>query len=408
MSHPIMLSSPSYNRRELAISFIIALFLLLACLTPAYAVAAELEVSGWIPYWSGTKGPKDVQKHLNALSEIHPFGYSIKEDGTLHNLVDIENSSWEKLILRAREGDVLVSPTITTSDGALVHELLSDEEKREKHIAEIIEMVEEGGYDGVNIDYEGKKTETKEYFSLFLRELKSALREKRLSCAIEARTPPDSLYKTVPENLEYANDYKQIGLSCDVVEIMAYDQQRADIKLNNTRRGMPYMPVADVDWVRKVVNLAAITIPEEKIILGIPTYGTEYEVTVSPNWFQDYKRVRALNPDAATALAKKQKVKMSRNSAGEMAFSYATDATSSKVKGYKVPSRTPGGNKVAAQALAYANKTGKTTYFNVVSWSDADAIEAKVKLARELDLRGVAIFKFDGEEDPDLWDLFEE
>ena len=187
---------------------------------------------------------------------------------------------------------------------------------------------------------------------------------------------------------------------------MAYDQQRADWKLNEARRGVPYMPVADIDWVQKVALLAAESIPKEKLVLGIPTYGTEYEVTVSPNWYQGYKRVRALNLDTALALAKKQKAKPSRNNAGEMAFTYATKSTASKVKTYKVPSGTLKGNKIAAQALAYANKTGKTTRFNVVSWSDADAIEAKVELARELGLRGVAIFKFDGQEDPDLWDIF--
>jgi Predicted glycosyl hydrolase len=41
-----------------------------------------------------------------------------------------------------------------------------------------------------------------------------------------------------------------------------------------------------------------------------------------------------------------------------------------------------------------------------VSWSDAEAIEQKLDLAEEYDLAGVAFFKFDGEEDPDLWRLF--
>jgi spore germination protein YaaH len=386
-------------------SAVAAVALAFCAFFPSPVFAESLEVSGWIPYWSGTKGPKDAQKHLTALGDIHPFGYSIKSDGTLHDLMGIEKGGWKKLVESAREKGVLVTPTVMASDGALIDSLLSDSEKRAKHVKEIAEMVKDGTFDGVNIDYEGKLAQTKKYFSLFLKELKAAIGDKRLSCAIEPRTPPDSLYKTIPKNLEYANDYAAIGTYCDAVEIMGYDQQRADIKLNDARRGTPYLPVADVDWVRKVVELAAASIPKEKLVLGVPTYGTEYTVTVSPDWYQNYTRVRAVNPDTAEALAKKNKAKPSRNSAGELGFTYATKSVAKKIKKYDAPEGTSLGNTVAAQALAYANATGKTITFNMLSWSDADAIEQKVKLAEEFGLRGIAIFKIDGSEDADLWNI---
>lgn len=393
----------------ICLSAVFLSFLVLFVALPISVSAAEnLEVSGWIPYWSGTDGPKDALAHLDVLAEIHPFGFSVKSDGTLKDLIGLEQSAWRRLIKSARGDEVLVTPTVMWSDGDLTHKILSNQAKRTRHIEAIVEMVEEGEFDGVNIDYEAKLAETKDSYSAFLKELKEALGTKRLSCTVEPRTPPDSLYKTSRANLQYANDYLAIGTYCDLVEIMGYDQQRADIKLNAARTGAPYMPVADVDWVRKVAVLAAESIPKEKLVLGIPTYGTEYEVTVSPNWYQSYRRIRAVNPDTATTLAKKQKAKLSRNSAGEMAFTYATKSTASKVKTYKIPKGTPKGNVVAAQALAYANKTGKTTVFNVVSWSDAEAIEAKVNLAKELGLRGIALFKIDRHEDSDLWDIFED
>jgi len=40
-----------------------------------------------------------------------------------------------------------------------------------------------------------------------------------------------------------------------------------------------------------------------------------------------------------------------------------------------------------------------------MTWSDAEAIAEKVELARKLGVRGVAVFKFDGGEDPEMWEI---
>ena len=186
---------------------------------------------------------------------------------------------------------------------------------------------------------------------------------------------------------------------------MAYDQQRADIKLNAIRKGVPYMPVSDVDWVRKVLELTIKTIPREKIVLGIPTYGHHYSVTVAPDWYRDYWKLGALNVPSILDLADEWNVKPSRNAAGEMGFSYIPDSSvvSSYKKTLRIPKHTPSGEVAAAKALAYANATGKEATFNIVSYSDEGAMKDKIDLAREFKLKGVALFKIDGEEDQKVW-----
>lgn len=397
-----------YTRFSLgSFGFLLSSMLLLVLLPFPARAAHDLEVSGWIPYWATSKGTRDAMKHLSDIDVIHPFGFTIKSDGTLYDAMGLKKSAWRKLFKAADSKNVLVIPSVTSGDGALVHKILSDEGRRADHIAAIVSAVKKGQFDGIDIDYEAKRSETKDYFSLFLKELKEELDGKILSCAIEARTPPDSLYKVVPATIAYANDYDAIGQYCDRIELMTYDQRRADIKLNESKVGEPYMPLADTDWVRKVAEFAVKNLPKEKIVLGIPTYGHQYEVTVAPNWYRDYSRVGAINPPAALKLAKKEKITPSRNRGGELSFSYATKAAPRELRSssLSVPEGTTSGNLIAARALAYANTTGNTAVINYVTWSDAESIRTKVELARELDLLGVAFFKFDGEEDPGMWDV---
>jgi spore germination protein YaaH len=370
----------------------------------AHAAEHELEVAGWIPYWNDSNGIKDAKKHLKSIDTVLPFAFTVTTQGVIKDQAGLSDKDWKSFIKTAQKKNVEIIPTIMWSDGASMHTVLSGTTTRTAHIAGIVDMVEKGKFDGVDIDYEGKKSETINYFSLFLKELNIALGDAELVCTIEARTPPDSLYKDVPAVINYANDYVEIGKHCDRIQLMAYDQQRADIKLNSEKRGDPYMPVADVDWVRKVVELALESFPEEKVVLGIPSYGHHYTVTVAPEWYKDYTKIGALNMPDMLDVAKDYKVTPTRNKAGEMSFSYIPKSSDLKLSSkLKIPKNTPKGAIVAARALAHANKTGETVQFRIGWYSDADAMNDKIKLAREYKLRGVALFKIDGEEDQKVW-----
>lgn len=365
------------------------------------------EVAGWLPWWSAEEGIEDVEDNIRDIDILYPFVFEVSSDGKLIDKADLDNRDWKNLFRTARKKNVDVIPTVMWFDGAEIHTVLSDKKKRKAHIAEIVDMVDDGRFDGVNIDYEEKLAITIDYFSDFLEELEDALGRDELTCTIEARTPPESRWKEIPDEIIWANDYKAMNRHCDWVEIMAYDQQRADLKLNNERRGVPYMPVADVDWVDKVLEYALEDIDTDKIMLGVPTYGRAWDVTVAPDWYKDYKRVEAINHVPAVKAAKRYDVDIGRTKGGEAVISYFPEDSIYKVFNVlDAPKGTPKGFEAAAIALMVANYTGLEIPVRFITWSDTKAIEDKLDLAKKYNLKGVAVFKFDGEEDEDIWDLF--
>jgi spore germination protein YaaH len=371
--------------------------------------AQASEVAAWVPWFGTEAGPKSAIENIEKLDVIYLFAYEVQPDGSIVNRANFEQKDWKKLIETARDNDVKVIPTIAWFDGEQIDQILSNKSDRRKHIKAIVDMVEDNDFDGVNIDYEGKKKETKNDFSAFLKEINKKLKTKSLTCALEARTPADSLYTTVPAKIEYSNDYKVINKECDWVEIMAYDQQRADLKLNNERKGVPYMPVADKDWVEKVIKMAVTDIDKNKILLGVPTYGRAWDVAVAPEWYRDYTKVASLNQPRILELSKIYKSKIGRTAGGEATISYfPKDYVLGKkiqkaVK--KAPKGTPKGFEPVARALKYATDKNQEVSVRFVTWSDAKAIEDKFDLVEKYGLRGTAIFKVDGEEDPGIWKL---
>lgn len=385
------------------------LLLVLTFLVPASAEASyKGAIAGWIPWWTEDTGPESALKHLDEFDMFYPFVYEVSFFGDLVAKADLNKGAWKKLIDEAKEENVAVVPSVMWFDSAAMHFVLADKTRRAAHVSKIAAMVKDGDFDGVNIDYEGKLPQTKDSFSRFLRDLKKKLGTKLLTCTLEARTPVKDLYKVVPEGLQYANDYTAINKYCDQIEIMAYDQQRADLSLNEKRKGLPYAPVADKEWVSKVLELSLKDLDADKVMLGVATYGRAWDITVSPDWYKSYKSVAALNHPRITELSKQiYKTPIGRDKGGEGVISYfPNDSVFRVLNALPTPEGTPKGYEAAAKALLFSNMTKKEVTVRFITWSDAKAIESKLDLAEEYDLKGAAFFKIDGEEDVAIWKLF--
>lgn len=358
------------------------------------AVAATFEKAAWIPYWRKTEGASTTLANLNTLTQISPFAFELQADGSIKNALKVDEEPWLSLIAEAKKKKIKVYPSILSypqNETAKYdfYLLLAQRKSRVAHVKEITELVKKYKFDGIDIDYENKSAETRPYFSAFLSELSTALHKdkKKLICTVESRTPPDSRYATTSKEIlakvEYSNDYKVIGKVCDQVRIMAYDQSTDDAKLTlqNKQVGNMYAPVADIEWVKKIITIALWDIPAHKIVIGVPTYGNKYEViTSTTTGVTTYRRIGSMNFNYASELAKSLRITPSRNNAGELSFVYST---STGVNGENL---------------------GSSKRY-LVWYSDSEAILDKIKLAKLYKLAGIVIFKIDGGNDPKIWEV---
>lgn len=376
------------------------IFVVYAVFSPLSSLAAtKLTIAAWLPFWKKQTGAQEFALQMDKLQEVSLFSYEIRTDGTLIDRLKVNEGFWPGYLDALKDGGVKSIPTIALLDGDAVHALLSNKKLRDSHIKNIVNLVSAQKFDGIDIDYEDKWAKTRVYFNTFIKDLSAKLHAKKkiLSCTIEGRTPLSDRFSKPPATMEYANDYPVLGKYCDEIRIMAYDQGSIDLKLDAAKGSSDfYMPVADPNWVEKVIKETIKSINRKKIMIGIPTYGYEYEVSWT-NGITTYKRLRSHTFTTAMDTAERVGAVPHRNNAGEMSFVYAstTPISVSKNLTYAIVSTT------APAALS----TAPNTVTRYVSFTDASAIADKLKLAKKYGLKGAALFKTDGETDPALWDI---
>ena len=330
-------------------------------------------VSGWLPYWSKKEGVASLENNLSIFSEINPFSFGVNPDGTLRDTADIGNAPWTKLREAAQKENVAIIPTIIWADAPAMHQTFSDQQKLKNHIDAISAMLAQNNFSGVDIDYEGKDVADRDLFTTFLEALRKKLgsAEKTISCTVEARTqdnPPSGWTGT--RAMSFANDYSALDSLCDSVRIMAYDQVfqvGGGKKIFDAPDETPTAPNADIRWVEKVMRYAMQSIKPEKLVMGVPTYGWEFLITKTGTGYH-YEKVRSVTYLQAVDEQMKNNSTLERT-AGEEPF------------------------------FVHDSPDGK----HLVTFSDAESVKQKIVLAKNLGIKGISLFKLDGQNDPQLF-----
>ena len=112
----------------------------------------------------------------------------------------------------------------------------------------------EYGFDGINLDFEGLRSEAGPHYVQFIRELSIACRKEGIVLSIDNYVP--SAYT------EFYNRREQ-GIVADYVIIMGYDEHYA---------GGEAGPVSSISFVDNGIKDTLEVVPKEKVINAIPFY----------------------------------------------------------------------------------------------------------------------------------------
>jgi spore germination protein YaaH len=236
--------------------------------------------------------------NADVLDEVNFFWYTLGADGGIEGGVMASQA-----VQAARAAGLRIVPSIVNGgfDAQRVSLVVNDPARRAQHIQDILALVRDNDYDGIDIDYESLDPADRDAFSQFIEELALALHEegKLLSIAVHAKTDDAGAWGGAA-----AQDWARLGAAVDAFKIMTYDFHNGASEAG---------PIAPLDWVDAVLSYAATVVPPEKTWMGVPVYGY--------NWTGS--RAQSLNWRQSLQLAEQQGAQGQRDAAsGELAFSY--------------------------------------------------------------------------------------
>ena len=309
----------------------------------AVDASAVLRWGYYVNYDASSRASLDA--NLSRLDFVTPYWYHVTPSG------DIKTFSQPTVAALLKANGIKVLPLVQNeSKWDEFTKTIETAEKRDAIVAKLVTVVESNGYDGIQIDFEGVNASDADKITDFMKRLYASFKPRGwiVSQAVIARVSDTSSY------WGGAYDYRELARYNDYIAIMAYDYGYA---------GRPDpIAVAPIWWVEDVADYAVSRIPREKVILGIPFYGYDWNVTKGPP-------ATSVSYAMAMALAERPDAQLD----------YDEDDQ--------------------ANRLRYKDDNGDD---HEVWFENADSFEAKLRIITNNRLAGFATWRL-GHEDPETW-----
>ena len=221
-------------------------------------------------------GQKEIAAQMDSVS----FGWSrlqYTDDGKVHlNQTTEGGNDWyvpegyQDALDYVMNGGASVNLAVTMTDIEDCKAILLNEDNRSEAISQLKNAVQI--YNGITVDFEGMKgAELKEGLNQFVKELKTALGNKKLYVAV---------HPVLKNSVEYfdAYDYKTLGEYADKIILMTHDYAAytlPDNLLNTDFIATPVTPFDEVYTALKAITNAKTGVQDKsKIVFAVSTANT--------------------------------------------------------------------------------------------------------------------------------------
>lgn len=229
-------------------------------------VAHARDIVKWAYYVGNDPTSRtSLEQNIEQIDVVSPYFYHLTPNGSIKSFVQPDVTAFVK-----SRGKKIVPLIQNEARWDEFTKQIDTAEERDAIVAKLVEVVATNGYDGIHIDFEGLNQADREALTDFMRRLNLSFKPRGwlVSQAVIART------SDAPSTWGGVYDYKALAAVNDYVAIMAYDWGYA---------GRPDpAPVAPIWWVRDVLTYARKQMPDNRILLGIPYYGYDWNTTKGP------------------------------------------------------------------------------------------------------------------------------
>lgn len=219
-------------------------------------------------FWQYQQSMADYQPDWSCLTHIAYFACDAKSDGSISPIPNITN--YYAIRDAAQERGIKVVITVKCFDQEVQDSIFANH--RDDFANNVLNLVEENGADGVNIDFEiprDTNTLTGGSNSVLFEDLMKILHGK-----LKSRNPDYHISFDVSGNMESMYRNENLGQYVDSVFLMGYDYHSNDSAV--TGAVSPYKdPAQAYDLVRSV-DVMKIYYDASQIIVGLPFYGYDW------------------------------------------------------------------------------------------------------------------------------------
>jgi len=213
--------------------------------------------AGFYVNWDASQSINSLQKNIKNLNLIIPEWLFIDPNtDALYNTID------PKALKIMQDAGVKIMPLLTNNyktlfRGETVRRILTSPAKKQKLINDIIAVLKQYNFIGINIDFEEIMMDSDKPLIEFQKQLYEQLHAQNFLVSQDV----------IPFNDEY--NFKALSNYNDYLILMAYDQHHAETKPG---------PNSSQKWIEAAVFDMASKVPANKVILALPAFGHDWQL----------------------------------------------------------------------------------------------------------------------------------